>query len=203
MLFAVKNRVASALLALALLAGAALAGKLLLGLSWRDRLAEAATVPVFPVLAGAACGLAVILASDGVVHTLAGALYRERYRESYAALAAYFRGQSVPAIVVGGLTAGLGEEPLFRGVLLEGLVHRAGLSPVPAVALTAALFGALHLLPGRRLAPFALWAALQGVILGTLYLLTGSLLVCVLVHTAHDILGFSIFRRDAARAQRP
>jgi membrane protease YdiL (CAAX protease family) len=129
-------------------------------------------------------------------------IFGSRYRTCYRALADYFRRQGPLEIAAGGLLAGGGEELFFRGVLLEGLMSRAGLAPAGAIGLSAALFGTLHLIPDRRLAPFALWAAGQGVILGTLYVATGSVLVPMVVHAIHDSIGFGLLawqRRSEGR----
>jgi membrane protease YdiL (CAAX protease family) len=197
MLFSVKNRLLPTLLTLAALAGAALAAKSLLGLRWNLALSPALPFQV-------ALGFGAILLSDGMVHGALSLLGRKGYLDRYRALVEYFRPQGPLEIAAGGLMAGAGEEPLFRGVILQGLISRAGLGPVPAILLTALLFGAMHRMPDRRLAPFALWAVLQGLVLGAVYVLTGSLLVPMLIHLAHDISGFSVFaiQRRAGRRGR-
>ena len=63
-----------------------------------------------------------------------------------------------------------------------------------AVAAAALLFGAAHYVPTRELRPMVLWATLEGVILGGLLVATGSLLVPVVVHVLHDVLGFALFQ---------
>lgn len=193
MLFAVKRQVGPALGALLALLAAALGGGAALGL---DGPRWSAAVP-----GQAAAALGVLLASDAV---LQGALWlglvppgRARYREGFAALAAYFRGQGPAAMAAGALLAA-GEELFFRGLLVRGLIDRGGLPPAPAVAAAALLFGAAHRLPDRRLRGFALWAVWEGALLGTLYLYTGSLAAVALAHALHDLGGFAalaLFRR--------
>ena len=51
-------------------------------------------------------------------------------------------------------------------------------------------------MPDRRLLLFAVWAVGQGVILGSLYVATDSLLAPMLVHGMHDMIGFSLFARE-------
>ena len=73
---------------------------------------------------------------------------------------------------------------------------RAGLGSGLSLILSALVFGALHRLPKTRLAPFALWAVWEGVVLGGIYLAFGSLLVSIVVHAAHDLIGFTLFARE-------
>jgi len=70
------------------------------------------------------------------------------------------------------LVSGLGEELFFRGALQ------------PAVGLWGAslLFGLAHFVPRRALAPWAVFAALVGFLLGGLYVATGSLIAPVVTH---------------------
>jgi membrane protease YdiL (CAAX protease family) len=168
------------------LAGAAWAAKELLGLSWR--------LTVSPVVAlQAALGFGALVLCDGLVHGALLLLFGDRYRARWLALAEFFRPQGAWEIAAGGLLAGGGEELFFRGVLLQGLMSRAELGPVAAIGLSALLFGALHTVRDRRVAPFALWAVLQGVLLGSLYVASGSLAATMLVHAAHDVTGFCLF----------
>jgi membrane protease YdiL (CAAX protease family) len=186
MLFSAKNRVGAALALWVALAGAALGARAALGLTWRLHLSPA-------VVRAAVLGFGAILACDGLVHGALLLLFGERYRTRYRALADYFRPQGPLEIGAGGLLAGGGEEPFFRGVLLQGLMSCAGLGPAAAIGLSALIFGALHTARDPRVAPFALWAGLQGILLGSLYVATGSLLATMLVHAAHDVTGFCLF----------
>lgn len=185
MLFAVKNSLGLSLLLLALFVVAALGLKEPLGLDWNWH--YQASVPRDLLL-----GTLALAVSDGCGHGLLLLLVGQPYRQRYQALADYFRPQHVPQIVAGGLLAG-GEELVFRGTLLEWLRTAGGLSSAAAVALTAVVFGLLHLIPRRELAPFALWAVWEGVLLGTVYVWSGSLLVVVVLHVLHDIAGFGMF----------
>jgi len=185
MLFSIKNRLGPTLLLLLGLSAASYLMRALLHLPWR--------LAPFPGLArGVALGLSVVLASDGLVHGSLRLLLRDRYLARYQALADYFRPQGPLEIAGAGLLAG-GEELFFRGVLLAGLMVSAGLGAGPALALSALAFGALHRIRNPCLAPFAVWAAWEGVLLGCVYLSFGSLLVSVLVHAIHDVIGFSLF----------
>src|SRR5207253_1313513 len=85
-------------------------------------------------------GLAALLAADGLLHGTLQLALGDRYQARYQALVAYFRPQGPLEIAAGGLLAG-SEELIFRGVLLQGLMSRAGLAPVPAIAISALAFG--------------------------------------------------------------
>jgi membrane protease YdiL (CAAX protease family) len=71
--------------------------------------------------------------------------------------------------------APLGEELLFRGIILRGLLSRH--RPAVAVVLTALLFAALHCNPWQFLS-----ALFLGIAFGWFYLRTGSVGLCVLAH---------------------
>jgi len=193
MLFALKRRPGPALAALSVVLALAAAVGALSGTAWR-----VAPSPEVPRLA--ALSLALMVTGDGAIH---GALLLgagERYRRAYAALAGYFSGQGAGAVLAGSLLAA-GEEALFRGGLLEALAPPLGSGP--ALGISAVLFGIAHWVPERRLWPFTAWSAWQGLLLGGVYLVTGSLLVSMLAHAAHDALGFAalaVARRPAARA---
>jgi membrane protease YdiL (CAAX protease family) len=185
MLFTIKNRLLPSLLLLAALAACSFLVRAALDLPWH--------LAPFPGLGRkVALGLGLVIASDGLVHGALQRLFGECYLARYQALADYFRRQGPLEIAGAGLLAG-GEELFFRGALLGGLMSRAGLGPAAAISLSALVFGALHWIRDPRLALFALWAVWEGVLLGGIYLAFGSLLVSLLVHTAHDIIGFTLF----------
>jgi membrane protease YdiL (CAAX protease family) len=185
MLFSIKKRLVPTLLLLAAMAAVSFLIRALLALPW-DLAPRPGLARDFAV------GLGAVVASDGLVHSTLWLLFGDRYLTRYQSLADYFRPQGLKEIAGAGLLAG-GEELFFRGVLLGGFMSRAGLGTVPALVLSSLAFGALHRLPDRRLAPFALWAIWEGILLGGVYLAFGSLLVSVLVHAAHDLIGFSLF----------
>jgi membrane protease YdiL (CAAX protease family) len=196
MLFAVKRQLIPTLLTLALFVTAALGARSAWALPWR--LEPYAALPLHGLLA-----LGGMLLCDGVVYATLCRLFGDRYHACQRSLAAFFAPQRLPEMVAGGLLAA-GEELFFRGVVLESLIRRAGLGTPAAIGLTALLFGALHYLGTRRLAPFALWAVGQGVILGSLYVISGSLLLVMWVHALHDTTGFLLLawqRRAASEAK--
>ena len=195
MLFSIKNRLAPTLLLLLALAAGCFLIRTALGLPWR-----LAPYPALP--RHVALGLGAILASDGLLHGSLRLLGRDRYLAHYQALADYFRLQGPLEIAAAGLLAG-GEELLFRGVILEGLMSRAALGPPAALLLSALTFGAFHRIRDPRLAPFALWAVWEGVLLSGVYLAFGSLLVSILVHAAHDLIGFTLLAHQRRTGRPP
>jgi membrane protease YdiL (CAAX protease family) len=190
-LFAVKNRLGLTLLMLTVFAASAIGLRHWLELTW----SFAFHAEQFRDLL---LGFLVMAASDGCLHLLLQRLVGEPYIVRYRALADYFRKQRALQMVAGGLLAG-GEELLFRGVMLEGLRTLAALPAPWAVLFVALVFGLAHLIPQRLLWPFALWAVWEGVLLGGVFVLSGSLAVVIVLHVVHDFLGFAIFAHQRRR----
>jgi membrane protease YdiL (CAAX protease family) len=185
MLFTVKKNFLLSVVIALIFAGAALAAKYTLGLEWQSPVA----VDFIP---GFASGFAAILASDIVLVLLLTVIFRNEFIKTYMQMAEYFTGQRASEILAGGLLAA-GEEMLFRGVVLQGMVQVLGAGPVSAVLVSSVLFGLFHVIARRRLALFSIWAVWEGAVLGAVYLYTGSLLVAAAVHAAHDVFGFALF----------
>jgi membrane protease YdiL (CAAX protease family) len=89
------------------------------------------------------------------------------------------------------LTAGVGEELVFRGLFVAAGLGLLGLSPAVAVLVVAVAFGWAHLYQGPRGVALT---ALGAMYLGLLYLLSGSLLIPVLVHAGTDAVAFLCLR---------
>jgi uncharacterized protein len=89
------------------------------------------------------------------------------------------------------LTAGVGEELVYRGLLVAAGLGLLGLSPLVAVLVTAVAFGWGHLYQGRL--GMAL-TGLSAMYFGLLYLYSGSLLIPVLVHAGLDTVAFLFLR---------
>lgn len=87
---------------------------------------------------------------------------------------------SPPGAVALSIAAGIGEEVLFRGLILGGLLTVLG--PVPALAFSSLLFGVVHWVTPA----YAVYAGLFGLYLGGLHILTGTLFVPILVHALYD-----------------
>ncbi|MBI1904520.1 MAG: CPBP family intramembrane metalloprotease [Planctomycetia bacterium] len=185
MLNATKRRLTTALPTLLVLVAAASGLKAALELKWSW---------TFEAAQWRDLGLAVLVvaASDGVLQLSFRALFGKPYMARYRAFVEFFRTQRAPEIVAAGLQAG-GEELLFRGVLLEWLQTTAQWPAPAAVAAAAITFGAAHVIPRRPFLPFNFWAIWEGVLLGSVYVLSGSLAVVVILHILHDIVGFGLF----------
>jgi len=83
------------------------------------------------------------------------------------------------------LSAGIGEELLFRGVIQNGLTGLAG--PTTGLIAAALLFGLAHALTPA----YFVLTTLAGLYLGVLYLATGNLLIPILVHFLYDWIALS------------
>ena len=90
------------------------------------------------------------------------------------------------SIVALGIAAGVGEEWLFRGVLL----------PMMGLAASSILFGFAHV-GGRRMVPFGVWASGMGLALGLVASVTGGLIAPIVAHAVYDMLALEFIRRGA------
>jgi membrane protease YdiL (CAAX protease family) len=101
----------------------------------------------------------------------------------------FLREIPVTGTVVLSAAAGLGEELLFRGLLLGALVSVIG--PVPALIVSSVAFGLAHPLTFT----YIVFAGVTGLYLGALYLFSGSLLVPVAAHAAYDAVALLLLRQ--------
>ena len=103
--------------------------------------------------------------------------------------------------------AGVGEELLFRGLFQTGMAQWTGdfLPHTPSAALAgdwmavitvAILFGALHAVN----VAYAVLAAIMGVYLGWLYLVTGNLAVPIVAHGVYDFVALVYVLRRTPHA---
>lgn len=74
-----------------------------------------------------------------------------------------------------------------------------GATTVSALIVSSLGFDLIHLIPTRRLWPFVLWATVEGVTLCTMYLLTRSLLLTIVVHVLNDGVGYAMFAVERKR----
>ena len=94
-----------------------------------------------------------------------------------------------------GIMAGVGEELLFRGILLRLL--EAWLGSWWALAVTAVLFGAMHLSNAGATPVGAAAIALEaGILLGACYLVTRRLWLAIGLHAAWNFVQGGIFGSD-------
>jgi len=100
--------------------------------------------------------------------------------ESGRIIEALLRGLDLgPLLLVAAVLPAIAEEALFRGWVLRGL--RSQMSPVAAVLVSSAVFGAFHMEPERVLLTGLLGCALAG-----LALATGSIWPGVAAHALHN-----------------
>ena len=100
-----------------------------------------------------------------------------------------------------GIIAGVGEELLFRGILLRLL--EAWLGSWWALAVTAVLFGAVHLSNADATAFGAVAIALEaGILLGACYLVTRRLWFAIGLHAAWNFVQGCIFVSEISGAVR-
>lgn len=98
----------------------------------------------------------------------------------------------VPAVLVVGIGAGLGEEIISRGVLFR--IVEEGLGTWWALAISALFFGAAHINnPGATVWSSAAIAIEAGILLGLLYHVTRSLWVCAGMHLGWNLMQGTVF----------
>jgi membrane protease YdiL (CAAX protease family) len=129
----------------------------------------------------AAVGL--VLVSDGLIHGVLLLLFGDRYRQKHRELAGIFRGQTLSAILLGSLMAGIGEELCFRS-LDDGAAF---------LLAAAVIFGLLHHIRSS-LWPFTLWSIWEGILFALAMLYFQRLGVTMTAHFLHDLTGFLLFR---------
>jgi membrane protease YdiL (CAAX protease family) len=126
---------------------------------------------------------AAVLVSDVTIHGLLMVVLGDWYLRRNRDLAGLFREQSLLAIFIGSLMAGIGEELLFRGL-------DPGLGFLIAAGI---VFGLLHHISGP-LWPFTLWAVWQGLFFALAMLHFQRIGVTMIAHFLHDLVGFLVFR---------
>lgn len=154
-------------------------GQWLWSLSGREK-AGFVSVSMTEVLQGLALGAALIALAFTMFRGLpriSEALVRMQ-AETYAFLGPKL---GMPAIAFISLCAGVGEEALFRGGLQTFLGDYLG-APL-AIVLSSAVFAAIHL--GKPV--ITLLLLVVGLIFGTAFWLTGSLLAVMIGHALYDI----------------
>ena len=138
------------------------------------------------VAAGLCCGLINLL-----VHRLLVVCSKPgSYARHFERFAIDVIGRMKPIdAVAGGIMAGVGEEPFFRGVL----VPMCG-SPTLGVVVAAVVFGLAHYVR-REYLGFLVWGMCEGLLFGTLFVFTDSIVVPAVAHGLFDTVGFLYFER--------
>ena len=122
---------------------------------------------------GALAGLLLFSAVIGVLYLLG----------SYHVLGTNAQAKWLPALLMVGLGAGIGEEIITRGALFR--IVEEGLGTWVALIVSALFFGAAHIAnPGATLWSSAAIAIEAGLLFGLLYHVTRSLALCMGLHAA-------------------
>ena len=77
------------------------------------------------------------------------------------------------------------EEVIFRGILLKGMANK--INPTLAIIVSALFFALVHMN-----IPQGINAFLLGVIIGAIYLNTGSIYLCIFAHFVNNSVGITI-----------
>jgi membrane protease YdiL (CAAX protease family) len=133
-----------------------------------------------------------------LLQSLRGDRWRRAYAKAYRRHSEGFAGLLPEtaaerfAFVLLSLTAGICEESLYRGFLIRYLHDFAPALPLLlTVAAAALLFGLAHLYQGRA----ALFrTGIAGLAFGLLFVVTGSLIPCILLHALIDLQGVYVLR---------
>ncbi|HZY16763.1 MAG TPA: type II CAAX endopeptidase family protein [Ramlibacter sp.] len=162
---------------------ALLAYLLLVRLVERRPLTELAPRRLLPDgAAGTAAGLLLFSAVVGVLYLLG----------SYHVTGTNPDAPWVPALLMVGLGAGIGEEIICRGVLFR--IVEEGLGSWWALVVSALFFGAAHIAnPGATLWSSAAIAIEAGLLFGMIYHLTRSLPLCMGLHAAWNFAQGTIY----------
>jgi membrane protease YdiL (CAAX protease family) len=181
MIFRIKRHWWSALLATGLLISVAWP------LGGADRLVGRLGGIPTNLAAGVCAGLG-LMALNYAVHQWLRLQFGEAYERRFYAYAMDVIGAMGPVEAVGGgLMAGLGEEPVFRGVVVAAFE-----SPTLGVICAAMLFGIAHYLR-REFFWFFVWGISEGLLFGLLYVMTDSVIVPAVAHGLFDTVGFLYF----------
>ena len=131
---------------------------------------------------GAAAGLLLFSAVVGVLYLLG----------SYRVTGTHPDAAWLPAMLMFGLGAGIGEEIITRGVLFR--IVEEGLGTWVALIVSALIFGAAHIAnPGATLWSSATIAIGGGLLFGLVYHVTRSLPVCMGLHAAWNFAQGTIY----------
>ncbi len=149
----------------------------------RRAIAELAPRKLLPDGAiGSAAGLLLFSAVVGVLYVLG----------SYHVTGTNPDAPWVPALLMVGLGAGIGEEIIARGVIFR--IVEEGLGTWAALIISALFFGAAHITnPGATLWSSAAIAIEAGLLFGMIYHVTRSLPICMGLHAAWNFAQGTIY----------
>lgn len=154
--------------------------------------------PWFSSLAGWSGHLASIASGAllGFVTVGATRLFVKRWgwaRMLHADLRPSIRGAGNTTLLVLGLASGIAEELFFRGLLASAL----------GLVFSSLAFGALHQLRGRVGWIWAGWAGVMGLLFGSLFFATGSLLGPIVAHASINVMNLRFLRDTDVEPKKP
>jgi membrane protease YdiL (CAAX protease family) len=114
-------------------------------------------------------------------------------RTLHADLRPAARDAADATILVLGIASSVAEELFFRGLL----------APLLGLLLSSIAFGGLHQLRGRTGWIWATWAAVMGLLFGSLFLATGSLLGPILAHATINVVNLRFLRDTDVEPKKP
>lgn len=106
--------------------------------------------------------------------------------ESWTSLLDDMMDAGIWAIVTSVVLAPIMEEYLFRGMLQRSITTCHG--AIGGIVIASVVFGLIHIIPQQVLA-----ASLSGLVLGTIFYLTGSLTTVVMIHMLNNGLAYLQF----------
>lgn len=140
------------------------------------------------VLMAFACAVMLFLVTDKCVDPFLARLFPQSEKNYQDAVQALKQAPVISALQVCVL-APLVEEALMRGFVLDGMKHTYGMAV--ALILSSVIFALLHFNMVQTLS-----ALLCGLVLGALYLGTGSLFCCVLAHGGYNLISYMAILRE-------
>jgi membrane protease YdiL (CAAX protease family) len=188
--------------AIAVASGYAAVTCAILGLSWWAGWSPLVLADSWAAHWFGASGYASALVSAGLGALVAAAtiaatrvlVRRTRWgRALHADLRPVVHDSSDVALVLVALSSGIGEEILFRGLLL----------PAVGVVASSLAFGVVHQVRGRARWAWMLWATVMGLAFGLVFRVTGSLVGPMIAHVAINAVNLRLLRDAAPEPRRP
>ena len=135
----------------------------------------------------ALCMIAVVVAYAAIYGITCHAwLNTVEMRQLNRKLTGMFQNLSWPQLIILSISAGVGEELLFRGLLQTWLI--ANLNPLWGILGASLVFGLMHYLN----ATYIILTFVLGCLFGIAYHMTNSLLMVMAAHTLYDIIAFGV-----------